>query len=287
MDKFAKAKETIARSLEAMVEAQMHLGHRERNAETKPFTYTQVKGKHIIDLIQTHERLQAVSEFLFHSASQGKTFLFVGTKQQATRVIKKTALQCDSFFVNKRWVGGMLTNWKQIKPSTTKLSSLEAEERSGNFKRLPKKEVAKCKKTMATLRRNIGGIKGMRSLPDVVIIVGQCEEMNAVRECQQLKIPIVTILDTNCHLHFADHFVPANDDSRNSLSFILDRFLQAIQTGQKRFRGEKHVTTKPRKTIPKTQKHRGEKLQDKPNVKNTLKSPPVTPFLRKPLRPQD
>ena len=274
----------MVKGIDEMAQAGMHLGHQARkwNPKMAPYIYAQRDGIHIIDLIQTHSHLKHVSRFLIKSASQGKTFLFVGTKKQATRLIAKTALQCDSFFVNQRWLGGMLTNWETIKTSITRLSHLEVRERRGEFESLPKKEGAMCKREVERLRKYLGGLKAMCSPPDVVIIVGQPEEMNAVRECRKLGIPSVTILDTDCDPSLADLFVPANDDSIASLRVILNQFLQDIQTGQKLLRGEKHVATKH---APETQGHKAEGLQGKFNAKHNSSHTPQLVLLKKPLKP--
>lgn len=227
----------MVNSIDEMVQVGMHFGHQARkwNPKMAPYIYAERNGVHIIDLIQTYSHLKQVSQFLEESANQGKIFLFVGTKKQASRLIAKTALQCDSFFVNQRWLGGMLTNWKTIKTSIIKLNDLELREKRGEFERLPKKEAATCKKEKERLEKYLGGLKKMYSIPDVVIIIGQPQEMNAVRECQKLGIRSVTILDTDCDPTLADLFVPANDDSVASLRLILNQFLESIRKGQKQF----------------------------------------------------
>ena len=227
----------MIKSIDEMAEVGMHFGHQARkwNPKMAPYIYAERNGIHIIDLIQTYAHLKQVSQFLIESASQGKTFLFVGTKKQATRLIAKAALQCDSFYVNQRWLGGMLTNWKTIKTSIAKLNDLEFREKRGDFENLPKKEAATCKKEKERLQKYLGGLKKMFAIPDVVIIVGQPEEINAVRECQKLGIRSITILDTDCDPTLADLFVPANDDSVASLRLLLTNFLEDIQKGQKQF----------------------------------------------------
>jgi small subunit ribosomal protein S2 len=218
-----------------MVQVGMHFGHQARkwNPKMAPYIYAERNGIHIIDLIQTYYHLKKSNQFLSDAAAQGKKFLFVGTKKQATKLIAKVALQCDSYYVNQRWLGGMLTNWKTIKSSIAKLNQLEAREKSGELANLPKKEAASCKKEKDRLQKYLGGLKNMASIPDVVIIVGQLEEMNAVRECQKLGIRSITILDTDCNPTLADLFIPANDDSVASLQLILNSFLDSIRQGQK------------------------------------------------------
>lgn len=237
-------------SIDEMVQAGMHFGHQARkwNPKMAPYIYAERNGIHIIDLIKTYYHLKKTSTFLNDSASRGKKFLFVGTKKQATKLIAKVALQCDSYYVNQRWLGGMLTNWKTIKSSIDKLNQLEIREKKGEFKNLPKQEAAVCKKEKDRLQKYLGGLKNMKSLPDIVIIVGQLEEINAVKECQKLNIRSVTILDTDCNPTLADFFIPANDDSVASLQFILTHFLQAIRQGQKVFMEKSALLSNEKKT---------------------------------------
>jgi small subunit ribosomal protein S2 len=227
----------VAITIDEMVEMGLHFGHQARkwNPKMAPYIYTKRNGVHIIDLIQTYSHIKQVSKFLTESASRGKTFLFVGTKKQAAGLVEKVARDTNSFYVNERWLGGMLTNWETMRSSIAKLNELEAQEREGNFERLPKKEAALCKKQKERLEKYLGGVKNMKLVPDIVVIVGQPEEMNAVRECKKLGLRSVTILDTNCDPTVADLFVPANDDSVTSLRFLLKGFLDAIVKGQRLF----------------------------------------------------
>ena len=257
-------------SLKKMAKVGMHFGHQARkwNPKMDPYIYTERNGMHIIDLIQTYSHLKKVSQFLVESASQGKTFLFVGTKKPVTQLIAETALQCDSFYVNQRWLGGMLTNWKTIKKSIAKLNELEVREKRGGFERLPKKEGATRKKEKERLHKYLGGLKKMFAIPDVVIIVGQPEEMNAVRECQKLGIRSITILDTDCDPTLADLFVPANDDSITSLRFLLTNFLEDIQKGQKQFK-KKPIQ---KKSLPFKKSAFVNKKKNNTSVRNTKKT---------------
>lgn len=226
----------MAITIDEMVEVGLHFGHQARkwNPKMRPYIYTKRNGVHIIDLIQTCFYLKQASRFLTDSAAKGKTFLFVGTKRSAAALIAKVASECNCFYVNQRWLGGMLTNWQTMRLSIAKLNSLEAREAAGEFERLPKKEAAVCRKQKQRLEKYLGGVKDMVRVPDVVIVVGQPEEMNAVMECRKLGIPTVTVLDTNCDPTMADFFVPANDDSANSLRLILRTFLEAIRSGRLR-----------------------------------------------------
>ena len=226
---------TPKQTIKKMIYAGMHFGHQKKNWNPKmaPYIYTERNGIHIIDLIQTYTYFQQVCSFLTQEASEGKTFLFVGTKKQGAKLVAKAALRCDSYFVNQRWLGGMLTNWKTIKTSLNKLVELERKETSGEFLNYSKKEASNLIKEKERLQKYLGGLKGMKKLPDVVIIVGQTEEIHAVYECKKLGISSVTILDTDCDPSLADLFIPANDDSIASLQFILTGFLESIKKGQK------------------------------------------------------
>lgn len=159
---------------------------------------------------------------------------FKGT-QHITSTIATIAPKCNSFYVNQRWLGGLLTNWETVKKSLEKLNNFENQEKSGLLASFSKKELANWKRQKDRLNRELGGLRGMVRLPDVVIIIGQPESINAVHECRKLGIPNLTILDTNCDPLLADIFIPANDDSVTSLRFLLTTLLKAIQRGQSRF----------------------------------------------------
>lgn len=221
-------------TLEQMVAAGMHFGHQASkwNPKMKPFIYAQKDNIHIIDLIETYNYLNQASKFLKDSTAEGKKVLFLGTKKQASQLVAKAALECDSFYVNQKWLGGMLTNWQTIKFSIQKLKSISAQERHGFLDKLPKKEAALLKKEKEKLEKCLGGMQNMECLPDIVIIIGQPEEINAVRECKKLGIRTVTLLDTNCDPSLADLVIPGNDDSLSSIQLILGEFVEAIKKGQ-------------------------------------------------------
>ena len=221
-------------TLEMMVSAGMHLGHEARkwNPKMKPFIYTQKDNIHIIDLIDTYFRLNQVSKFLSEISSQGQTVLFVGTKKQASKLIEKAAIESDSYYVNEKWLGGMLTNWQTIQLSIQKLKDLETRLSHGFLEKLPKKEAALKQKQKQKLDKYLGGMKTMTRLPDVVVIIGQSEERNAVNECKKLGIRSITVLDTDCDPTLADLYIPANDDSIPSIQLILNTCTDAIKQGK-------------------------------------------------------
>lgn len=228
-------------NIETMIEKGLHFGHSRRtwNPKMSPYIYTEQNNIHIIDLVQTYSHLKKSLKFLADSTAQGKKVLFVGTKKQASKLVAETAYKCNSFFVNERWLGGLLTNWSNIHKSILKLNEIELQEKNNFFSKLSKKEIIKLKKKKGRLEKYLGGLKKMINLPDIVIIIDQKRELNAVLECQKLGIRSITILDTNGDPSLADLFIPANDDSIASLNFVLNEFSKYIQYGQKKFRNYK------------------------------------------------
>jgi small subunit ribosomal protein S2 len=222
-------------SLEQLLDAGVHFGHQVRrwNPKMEPFIYGQRNGIHIIDIVQTLVYLEETKQFLTKQSFEGKTILFVGTKRQAAPIIKSAAEECDSFYVNQRWLGGMLTNWSTIRTCIDKLNAMDKQEEEGKLAQLPKKEVALLMKKREKLEKFFGGIKSMKKPPDIVILIGQPREMNAVLECNKLGIRTITLLDTNCNPALADLFIPANDDSIRSVELILDEFTEAILKGKR------------------------------------------------------
>ena len=218
--------------LQKMIQAGVHFGHPKDqwNPKMLPYIYKEKNGIHIIDIVQTWFYLKKISKFLEDSSAQGKQILFVGTKKQASKIIQLTALESDSFFVNERWLGGLLTNWVTIQKSINKLNYLEKRE---NFETFSKKDRVKIEKQKSRLEKYMGGLKTMTKLPDIVIIVGQRKELNAVKECKRLGIRTITLLDTNCNPMLADLFIPANDDSISSIKLILTELSKSIKVGRK------------------------------------------------------
>jgi len=239
LNKIKRTNEMLQRvKLEDMIQSGMHFGHstREWNPRMAPYIYGERNGRHILDLVQTYYLLNKVLVFLKDQAAKGKTFLFVETKQQAAPLIAKTSLACESYYVNQRWLGGMLTNWRTIQKSLRKLQEYREAEERGDWNLLKKQEVARKRREKDRLEKYLSGVENMSQLPGVVIIIGQTEEIHAVKECRQLGIPTVTLLDSNCDPGLADWFLPANDDSVSALRFVLGWFQQAVQTGQLKYR---------------------------------------------------
>ncbi|RYX79782.1 30S ribosomal protein S2 [bacterium] len=234
-------------SIADMVNRGIHLGHPKSrwNPKMAPYIYTNQNDVCIINLYRTIKQLNLLSQKLSLYSSQDKTFLFVGTKRQASEILENLAItEFDSslFYVNQRWLGGMLTNWQTIKKSLQTLEKLEIQESEDAFLKCTKKEATLLKKRKARLQKYLGGLKGMKNLPDVVIILGQKEEMNAVLECQKLGITTISILDTDCDPSLTDLFVVANDDSKKSLDFLCNVFLKSISLGRKKVNKDVSLT---------------------------------------------
>ena len=221
-------------SLSQLLEAGVHFGHKAYrwNPKMFPYIYSEVNNIHILDLVQSATLLKEANNYLQSEASQGKTFLFVGTKRQASTLIAQESKRCDSYYVNHRWLGGMLTNWSTLKGRVNHLKDLEQQEANDTFSLLTKKEAALRRKELKKLRQHLDGIKTMPDLPDVAIIIDQKREMTAIRECQKLGISIVSILDTNCDPDLVDVPIPGNDDAVRSIKLILKSLTDSIIAGK-------------------------------------------------------
>ncbi|WP_017659437.1 30S ribosomal protein S2 [Baaleninema simplex] len=221
-------------TLAQLLESGVHFGHQTRrwNPRMSQYIFTDRNGVHIIDLVQTAQLLEDAYDYLRTAAEAGKKVLFVGTKRQAAALIAQEASRCGAYYVNQRWLGGMLTNWTTIKTRVERLKELENLEESGNLDLRPKKEGAMLRRELFKLRKYLGGIKGMRKVPDIVVLVDQRREYTAVQECHKLDIPIVSLLDTNCDPDAVDVPIPANDDAIRSIKLILGKLADAIYEGR-------------------------------------------------------
>lgn len=221
-------------SLGELLESGVHFGHQTRrwNPKMSQYIFTARNGVHIIDLVQTAQLIQSAYEYMRNASEQGKRVLFVGTKRQAAGIIAQEAARCDAYYINQRWLGGMLTNWETIKTRVERLKELERLEESGNIDKRPKKEGAVLRRELSKLQKYLDGIKKMRKIPDIVVIVDQRREYNAILECQKLAIPIVSMLDTNCDPDIADIPIPANDDAIRSIKLIVGKLADAIYEGR-------------------------------------------------------
>lgn len=221
-------------SLAELLESGVHFGHQTRrwNPRMSQYIYTARNGVHIIDLVQTAQLMESAYEYMRSSSERGKRVLFVGTKRQAAGIIAQEASRCGAFYVNQRWLGGMLTNWETIKTRVERLKEIENLEETGALDRRPKKEASVLRREMTKLQKYLGGIKMMRKVPDIVVIIDQKREHNAISECQKLGIPVVSLLDTNCDPLVADVAIPANDDAIRSIKLIVGKLADAIYEGR-------------------------------------------------------
>ena len=216
--------------MKSLLEAGVHFGHQTRrwNPKMAEYIFTARNGIYIIDLQKTSKKVDEAHAFIKSIAEEGKTVLFVGTKKQAQDAIREEAERCGMYFVNQRWLGGMLTNFKTIRKRIERLKELEKMSTDGTFDALPKKEVSQLKKEMEILERNLGGIKEMKKLPGALFIVDPKKEHNAVLEARKLNIPIVGIVDTNCDPDDTDYVIPANDDAIRAVKLIAGAMADGI-----------------------------------------------------------
>ncbi len=235
--RWKKPKEDIKMSvvsIKQLLEAGVHFGHHTRrwNPKMAPYIFTERNGIYIIDLQKTVKKFEEAYNFTRELSEQNGVLLFVGTKKQAADAIKEEAQRCGMYYVNERWPGGMLTNFKTIKKSIARLVKLEQMKEDGTFDLLPKKEVAALVKEMGILERNYGGIKTMEKLPDAIFIVDPHKETNAVLEAKKLGIPVIAIVDTNCDPDDADYIIPGNDDAIRAIKLIASSLADAIIEGR-------------------------------------------------------
>jgi len=220
-------------SLKALLEAGVHFGHRTKrwNPKMKPFIFTERNGVHIIDLQQTVAQLDRAGAFVQSRVAQGGSVLFVGTKRQAADIIQSEAERCGMPYVNKRWLGGALTNFPTIRGRVEYMIELEQRRETGEFRRLPKKEVLKLNELLERLHLRIGGLRTMERVPDVVFIVDIRREDLAVKEAVKLGIPIVAVVDTNCNPDPIDYVIPSNDDAIRAIKLMVSKIADAAQEG--------------------------------------------------------
>ena len=221
-------------AMKQLLEAGVHFGHQTRRWDPKmaEYIFQARNGIHIIDLQKTSKKLDEAYSFMREQAEEGKTVLFVGTKKQAQECMKEAAVKCGMFYVNQRWLGGMLTNFKTIKARVQRLKDLEAMEQDGTFDVLPKKEVINLKKEMEKLEKNLGGIKEMENTQDIIFLVDPKKEATAIAEAKKLNIPVVGLVDTNCNPEDLDYPIPGNDDAIRAVKLIADVMANAIIEGK-------------------------------------------------------
>ncbi|TYP54274.1 30S ribosomal protein S2 [Thermosediminibacter litoriperuensis] len=221
-------------SMKQLLEAGVHFGHQTRrwNPKMKEYIFTERNGIYIIDLQKTVKKMEEAYEFVKNLAAEGGKILFVGTKKQAQESIQEEAKRCEMFYVNQRWLGGMLTNFKTIRKRIERLKELERMEEEGVFNILPKKEVLNLRREKERLEKYLGGIKNMTSLPDALFVVDPRKEKIAVSEARKLKIPIIAIVDTNCDPDEVDYVIPGNDDAIRAVKLLTEKIADAVLEGR-------------------------------------------------------
>nr|UHY94686.1 ribosomal protein S2 [Euonymus hamiltonianus] len=221
-------------NLKEMVEAGVHFGHgtRKWNPRMAPYISEKRKGIHITNLTKTARFLSEACDLVFDAASKGKQFLIVGTKTKAADLVARASIRARCHYVNKKWLGGILTNWSTTETRLHKFRDFRMEQKTGGFNRLPKRDAAVLKRQLSHLQTYLGGIKYMMGLPDIVIIIDQQKEYTALRECLILGIPTICLIDTNCDPDLADISIPTNDDAIASIRLILNKLIVAICEGR-------------------------------------------------------
>ena len=221
-------------SMKHLLEAGVHFGHQTRrwNPKMAPYIFTERNGIYIIDLQKTVRKIDEAYMFIRNLAMEGKTVLFVGTKKQAQESIQSEAVRCNMFYVNNRWLGGMLTNFRTIRTRVERLNAIDKMEQAGQFDVLPKKEVIKLQHEREKLETNLGGIREMKKLPGALFVVDPRKEHIAVAEARTLGIPIVAIVDTNCDPDEVDYVIPGNDDAIRAVKLIAGKMADAVLEGR-------------------------------------------------------
>ena len=221
-------------SMKQLLEAGVHFGHQTRrwNPKMAKYIFTERNGIYIIDLQKTVKKLDEAYNYVKEVAAEGGDILFVGTKKQAQESIRDEALRCGMHYVNARWLGGMLTNFKTIQTRIKRLHELEKMEEDGTFALLPKKEVIVLRHEMAKLEKYLGGIKEMKKLPDAIFVIDPRKEHNTILEARKLHIPVVATVDTNCDPDEVDYLMPANDDAIRAVKLIAGAMADAVIEGR-------------------------------------------------------
>ena len=221
-------------SMKQLLEAGVHFGHQTRrwNPKMAPYIYTERNGIYIIDLQKTVKKLEEAYNFVRETSANGGNVLFVGTKKQAQDAIKEEAARCGGYYVNARWLGGMLTNFRTMRTRIDRLAQLRKMEEDGTFAMLPKKEVIKHQGEIAKLEKYLGGVKEMKKIPAALFIVDPRKERNAIAEAQKLGIPVVAIVDTNCDPDEIDYVIPGNDDAIRAIRLIAATMANAAIEGR-------------------------------------------------------
>ena len=221
-------------TMKELLEAGVHFGHQTRrwNPKMKPYIFGERNGIYIIDLQKTLKLFKEAMRFVTEMAAQGKTVLFVGTKRQAQEAIAEEAKRCEMFYVNQRWLGGLLTNMVTVQKSIDRLKQLEEMAADGSYGNRPKKEIIRLERERKALEQNLAGIKDMPGLPDILFVVDSNKEAIAVREARKLRIPVVAVVDTNCDPDMVDYVIPGNDDALRAIRLFASKIAESVIEGR-------------------------------------------------------
>lgn len=222
-------------SMIELLDAGVHFGHQTQrwNPKMKPYIYGARNGIYVLDLRKTSQKLDEAYALVRDYAAKGKNVLFVGTKKQAADVVEEEATRVGAYYVNRRWLGGMMTNYETIRGRVNKLRETEEFISSGNVEKLPKKEIAQVNKNFEKLNKTLGGIKEMRGMPDILVVIDQKKELIAIKEANKLNIPVVCLADTNADPDGIDCVIPGNDDAIRSIKLIVSKLADAVEEGKK------------------------------------------------------
>lgn len=240
-------------SMIELLEAGVHFGHQTQhwNPKMKPYIYGARNGIYVIDLRKTTDMLDAAYNVVREFAARSKNILFVGTKRQAADVVAEEATRSGAYYINRRWLGGLLTNFETIRGRVNKLRELEDFMASGHSEKLPKKEVAQLQRQLNKLSKTLGGIKDMRGLPDLIFIVDQQKELIAIQEANKLNIPVICLADTNANPDNIEYLIPGNDDAIRSIKLIASKLADAVLEGKQLKENKANSTTKIEKISAK------------------------------------
>lgn len=255
-------------TMKKLLEAGVHFGHRTRrwNPKMRPYIYGERKGIYIVDLQKTLKWIDQVYDFVKSKSQENATFLFVGTKRQAQEIIEEEANRCGAFYVNNRWLGGLLTNFETIRKRTSALKRYEEMEETGEIDKMPKKEQSMLRRDFDKLKRNLDGVKNMERLPDVVFVVDTKKEEIAVAEANKLEIPVIGIADTNSDPDVLDFLIPGNDDAIRAIKLITSIISDAILEGREGL--DTGASEKPKETTEEKPEKEGksEETEEKKEV---------------------
>ena len=252
-------------SMKQLLEAGVHFGHQTRrwNPKMAPYIYTERNGIHIIDLQKTVGMVDDAYKAVEEIVANGGTILFVGTKKQAQDAIREEATRCGMFYVNERWLGGMLTNFKTIQSRIKRLQKIEEMSQDGTFDVLPKKEVIAIKKEWEKLEKNLGGIKEMKKVPDAIVIIDPKKERICVSEAHALNIPLIGIADTNCDPEELSYIIPGNDDAIRAVRLIVSKMADAVIEANQGATGETEIPAEGYIAYPDEESEEAAKQEEK------------------------